>query len=69
MHYSKFLSYNLVGAVLWVVSLTSAGYFFGSIPFVQKNFSVVVLAIIVLSVLPAVWEFSKSRFSKKQPVG
>ena len=64
MHYSKFLSYNLVGAVLWVVSLTSAGYFFGLIPVVQKNFSLVVLAIIVLSVLPVVWEFGKARFSK-----
>ncbi|WP_019946242.1 DedA family protein [Hymenobacter aerophilus] len=68
MHYSKFLSYNLVGAVLWVVSLTGAGYFFGLIPVVQKNFSLVVLAIIVLSVLPVVWEFGKARFSKKQPV-
>ncbi|SES84488.1 DedA family protein [Hymenobacter actinosclerus] len=68
MHYSKFLSYNLVGAVLWVVSLTSAGYFFGLIPVVQKNFSLVVLAIIVLSVLPVVWEFGKSRFGKQKPV-
>lgn len=61
MSYSKFLSYNLVGAVAWVVLLTGAGYFFGSMPFVQKNFSLVVVAIIVLSVLPAVWEFFKAR--------
>mgnify|MGYP005858967373 CR=1 FL=1 len=68
MHYSKFLSYNVVGAVLWVVLLTGAGYFFGLIPFVQKNFSVVVLAIIVLSVLPVVWEFGKTRLSGRKPV-
>ncbi|QJX46210.1 DedA family protein [Hymenobacter taeanensis] len=61
MSYTKFLSYNLVGAVAWVLLLTGAGYFFGSMPFVQKNFSLVVVAIIVLSVLPAVWEFFKAR--------
>ncbi|MGY2131289.1 DedA family protein [Hymenobacter sp. HD11105] len=64
MSYSKFLSYNVVGGVLWVVSLTGAGYFFGTIPVVQKNFSLVVLAIIGLSVLPVVFEFIKSRRSK-----
>ncbi|TGE09928.1 DedA family protein [Hymenobacter fodinae] len=61
MSYTKFLAYNLTGAVAWVVLLTGAGYFFGSMPFVQKNFSLVVVAIIVLSVLPAVWEFFKAR--------
>ncbi|RAK66706.1 DedA family protein [Hymenobacter edaphi] len=61
MSYTKFLSYNLAGAVLWVVLLTGAGYFFGQIPIVQKNFSLVVLAIIVLSLLPAVFEFIKQR--------
>jgi membrane-associated protein len=65
MSYTKFLAYNLTGAVLWVVLLTGAGYFFGSMPFVQKNFSLVVVAIIVLSVLPAVWEFFKA---KRAPV-
>ncbi len=61
MSYSKFLSYNVVGAVLWVVLLTLAGYFFGQIPVVQKNFSLVVLAIIFLSILPAIVEFFKQR--------
>lgn len=61
MSYSKFLSYNVVGAVLWVTILTLAGYFFGQMEIVQKNFSLVVLAIIALSVLPAVIEFFKSR--------
>jgi membrane-associated protein len=61
MSYSKFLSYNVIGAVLWVSILTLAGYFFGQMEIVQKNFSLVVLAIIALSVLPAVIEFFKSR--------
>ena len=61
MSYSKFLSYNVIGAVLWVTLLTLAGYYFGQIPIVQKNFSLVVLVIIALSVLPAVIEFVKSR--------
>jgi membrane-associated protein len=68
MSYAKFLSYNVVGAVLWVVLLTLAGFFFGRIPVVQKNFSLVVLAIIVLSVLPAVVEFFKSRRAGSDPV-
>ncbi|MDF7813037.1 DedA family protein [Hymenobacter sp. YC55] len=68
MSYSKFLSYNVVGAVLWVSLLTLAGYFFGQIPVVQKNFSLVVLAIIGLSVLPVVFEFFKARRASNRPV-
>ena len=68
MSYTKFLSYNIVGAVLWVSILTLAGYFFGQIPVVQKNFSLVVLAIIGLSLLPVVFEFIKSRRSSSRPV-
>lgn len=61
MSYTKFLSYNVVGAVLWVVLLTGAGYFLGSIPWVQKNFGLFTLGIIAVSVLPVVFEFFKSR--------
>ncbi|QIL76014.1 MULTISPECIES: DedA family protein [Hymenobacter] len=68
MSYTKFLSYNVVGGVLWVASLTSAGYFFGTIPIVQKNFSLVVLAIIGLSILPVIFEFVKSRQNSRRPV-
>ncbi|GAB2457003.1 membrane protein [Hymenobacter qilianensis] len=68
MSYTKFLSYNVVGGVLWVVSLTGAGYFFGTIPIVQKNFSLVVLAIIGLSILPVIFEFVKSRQNSRRPV-
>ncbi|SNR46074.1 MULTISPECIES: DedA family protein [Hymenobacter] len=61
MSYTKFLSYNLVGAVLWVILLTGAGYFLGSIPWIQHNFGLFTIGIIVVSVLPAVFEFLKSR--------
>ncbi|UYZ58840.1 DedA family protein [Hymenobacter latericus] len=63
MSYGKFLSYNLVGGVIWVVSLTMAGYFLGGIPFIQKNFGLFTLLIIAVSVLPVVIEFLKQRFA------
>lgn len=59
MSYSKFLLYNVVGAVIWVLGFVSAGYFFGSLPFVQKNFTLVVLAIIVLSCAPVIYEIAR----------
>lgn len=61
MNYAKFLTYNVVGAVMWVWGITFAGYFFGNIPVVQENFGLVVIAIIVISVLPGVFELVKSR--------
>jgi membrane-associated protein len=57
MTYPKFLFYNVLGGVLWVVSLTLAGYWFGRIPWVEKNFEIVVLAIIAISLLPVAIEF------------
>lgn len=67
MNYGKFLSFNIIGGALWVVSLTLAGYFLGNIPFVKKNFEFVVLGIIVLSIMPPVFEFLKSKFASKTP--
>ena len=61
MSYGRFMSYNVIGGVAWVLVCTLAGYLFGNLPFVQKNFSAVVLAIIVLSLLPAVWEILQAR--------
>jgi len=61
MTYRKFAIYNVVGAVVWVVSVCGAGVLFGNIPVVKKNFSAVVLAIIVISVLPMVYEIWKAR--------
>jgi membrane-associated protein len=57
MTYRRFMLYNVAGALLWVGLLTPAGYFFANVPVVKKNFSLVIVGIIVLSVLPAVVEF------------
>ena len=61
MTYRKFLAYNVIGGVLWIFSLTLAGYFFGNIPVVRKNFSLVIMAIVVISVLPGVIEYLRQR--------
>lgn len=61
MGYIKFAMFNVVGAFFWVLPFTIAGYFFGNLPFVKQSFHYVVLAIIVLSVLPAVFEIWKAR--------
>jgi len=63
MSYGKFLSFNVIGGVLWVTLFTWGGYFFGTLPFVQKNFSFVVLAIILISVLPAFIEIVKAKMA------
>jgi membrane-associated protein len=63
MTYAKFATYNVVGAVAWVLSLVLAGYYFGQIPTIQRNFHYVVLAIIVISILPIVFEFVRARFA------
>ncbi len=55
MNYKYFLVYNVVGGVLWVLICTLAGYFFGNIPIIKENFSVVILLIIFISVLPAIF--------------
>lgn len=65
MNYGTFIIYNIFGAFLWVVGITLAGYFLGSFEFVQKNFSKIVMGIIVLSVIPIIYEFIKERFFKK----
>ena len=61
MGYARFISFNAVGGVLWVAICLLAGYRFGRYEVVQKNFSLVVLAIIFISVLPAVVEFMRAR--------
>ncbi|MBU3724968.1 MAG: DedA family protein [Burkholderiaceae bacterium] len=55
MHYPKFLTYNVLGGVLWVGSLTTLGYLIGEMPWVKQNFSLVTLAMIIIPGLPAVW--------------
>ena len=61
MSYPRFLAYNVVGGLLWVAACVFAGYFFGNLPVVKKNFSLVMLAIIVISLLPAAVEYLRHR--------
>jgi membrane-associated protein len=61
MSYPQFLFYNVVGAVLWVGLLVMAGYLFGNVPWVKKNFSLVILLIIIVSIMPAVIEIIRHR--------
>jgi len=64
MKYSYFLFYNIFGAILWVFSCTLLGYFFGNIPIIKDNFSVVLILIIFISVVPAVIGAIKSKVGK-----
>jgi membrane-associated protein len=61
MTYLRFISYNVIGGVAWVATFISMGYFFGNLPFVKKNFELVIFAIIFLSLLPPIFEFFKAR--------
>lgn len=61
MKYSSFATFNIVGGVVWVVSFTLAGYFFGEIPVVKRNFHIVIFTIIFLSLLPPVIEYLRHR--------
>ncbi len=65
MRYPKFVSFSIVGSVAWVSIFCYTGYFFGNQPFVRNNFSLVVIAIILISVMPGVVEYIKHRMSKK----
>lgn len=64
MTYSHFFIYNVVGGILWVSVFVFGGYFFGNMPIVKKNFSLVVFVIVILSVLPAVIEVIRHRKGK-----
>ena len=66
MKYSKFILYNVVGGISWVAIFISLGYFFGNIPFVAKNFELVIFAIIFISFIPPVLEFFKARKEMKE---
>lgn len=65
MGYLKFISYNIIGGILWVTIALFAGYYFGNIPLVKNNFTIVVLAIVLISVLPGVIGLLKGARSKK----
>ena len=65
MTYGYFITYNLVGGVVWVLLFTFAGYLFGNIPFMKENFEYVIIVIILVSVLPMVFEAWKARREAK----
>ena len=65
MSYKTFITYNVIGACLWVIGITLIGYFLGNIPIIRDNFSKVILLITLLSVLPIIIEVVKEKFAKK----
>jgi len=65
MSYGYFATYNVVGGATWVVTFTLLGFFFGNIPFVRKNFELVIIAIILISVMPMFFEWWKARREAK----
>lgn len=67
MNYTHFLVYNVLGALLWVSVCVFAGYFFGNLPIVRENFTLVIMGIILVSVSPAVVEFIRHRRQRRQP--
>jgi membrane-associated protein len=66
MGYARFGAFNVVGGVTWIWSILTAGFYFGTQPFVKKNFEFVVLGIIFISAIPAVVEFIRARKEAKQ---
>lgn len=66
MNYKTFLTYNVIGAFLWIGGITLAGYFLGNIPFIRDNFSKVVLIIIIISLFPIILEVIKEKFVNKK---
>jgi membrane-associated protein len=66
MDYGRFMYFNVIGAILWVVLILPAGWFFGTIPVVQENFELVVLGIIGFSILPVIWEFVRAKMKARE---
>jgi membrane-associated protein len=62
MTYRRFTLYNIVGGIAWILIFVLGGYFFGNIPLIKRNFEIVILAIIFISVLPGIVEFLRHRF-------
>ncbi len=61
MSYARFLAYNFFGGLVWTTTLTLAGYFFGNIPFIKRNFSIAIMVIILISVAPMIVEYIRHR--------
>jgi len=66
MTYRRFLSYNVIGGVMWIGLLVYAGYLFGNIPWVKHNLSLIVIGIVIVSLIPAVSTYLKERRARKR---
>jgi len=69
MRYPAFMAFSFGGSVLWVGSLTYAGYFFGNIPLVKQNLSLVIVAIVLLSIMPGIVEYLRARMRSRVASG
>ncbi|MDP2638810.1 MAG: VTT domain-containing protein, partial [Candidatus Azambacteria bacterium] len=66
MKYDQFLSYNVIGGILWVMIATLAGYFFGNIGFVRENFSLVIIGVVLISLIPIIIEIVRKQVRRKK---
>ncbi|QES91788.1 DedA family protein [Empedobacter brevis] len=64
MHYGTFIQYNVIGGTIWVVGITLAGYFLGTVPLIKNNFEITVMAIVLFSLFPIVIELIKEKRKK-----
>ena len=65
MPMGRYSLYNIIGGLAWIILFLYGGYLFGNVPFFKKNFSLVAIGIVLISILPPIFAFAKSRFSKK----
>jgi len=68
MTYFKFLFYNVIGGLLWVTIFVFGGYFFGNLPVIKKNFSLAIMAIILISILPGIIEYYRQRIKNNKEI-
>jgi membrane-associated protein len=66
MHFGRFSAFNIIGGVLWVTIFTLLGYFFGGVPFIQDNFELVIIAIVVISLIPTAVGIIKTRLGRSK---
>jgi membrane-associated protein len=67
MTYPRFIAYNIVGGVAWIATFVFGGYYFGNIPMVKRNFTVVIFTIIFISILPGIIEYVRQKHFVKAP--
>ncbi|MBF0319473.1 MAG: DedA family protein [Nitrospirae bacterium] len=65
MNYRRFIIYNVTGGIFWVAIFLTAGYYFGNIPVIKRNFTAVIFAIIIISIMPGVIEYLRHRYARK----